>query len=78
MVLDPAGYSVVEWTDYVNLGLAVFGTIPILWDEKSWQDWAAAVIALPGISAFNPPNPFNYSQWQLWADDFNKAVDINL
>lgn len=74
MILDPRGLTVVEWTDRVNPFLGRYGTIPILDSPVKWRDWAAAVILFPGISGFNPPNPFQFERWMDWVDAFNKAV----
>lgn len=75
MILDPRGYDVVEWTDYLNLEMGQFGLVPRLDDEKKWREWAATVIAFPAISGHNPPNPYQFEDWREWAFRFNQVIE---
>lgn len=74
MTLDPRGLSVVEWTERVNPFLYRYGPIPLLKEPSKWQNWAAAVIMLPGVSKFGPPNPYQFPDWMEWVDAFNRTV----
>lgn len=74
-VIRTDGYTVVEWTDYMGSELSQFGLIPRLMDEERWrEDWAAPVMGLAGIAAFQPPDPYSFEDWRVWADGFNKAL----
>jgi hypothetical protein len=44
----------------------------------SWKDWASAVVLLPSVSKFQPPDPNKYDDWLPWASDFNKTVVVNV
>lgn len=80
MVLDTAGYSVIEWTDYVNQTLQSLGgsVVPVLSNAEEWRTWAATVVLLPGISVFNPPDPYQFDDWRSWADAFNRTVKADV
>lgn len=73
-MIDPRGYSVVEWTDYMNDVLASYGAVPRLDDPKAWKQWALDVLQVPAISYWGAPSPLFYDNWMTWADDFNKAL----
>ena len=74
-VIRPDGFELLEWTDYVGSELSQFGLAPRLSDETRWrEDWAAPIIGLPGVAAFQPPDPYAFTSWREWADSFNKAL----
>lgn len=77
MIIHPQGYTVQEWTDYVNNSLSQFGPVPRLEGPTEWKSWAFAVCQLPGISRQQPPSPLTYDDWVRWADDFNLAVKFD-
>jgi hypothetical protein len=75
VIIDPIGYTVTEWTDYVGSELARDGgIIPKLLDENEWQQWGSTVGSLPGIVGQHPPNPYTYDDWLSWAVAFNQVV----
>lgn len=76
MIIDPRGLTVKEWCDYMVDELYQFGTIPTLQRERAWPQWAMAVIQLPGIAKFSPPDPRGFSTWLEWAERFNQTVII--
>lgn len=75
MIIDPRGYTVTEWSDYIAPSLSRgSGIVPKLLDPDKWQEWAAIICNLPGIVGQNPPNPFTYDDWLSWAEAFNQVV----
>jgi hypothetical protein len=78
MTIDPRGLTVVEWTDYTGSSLDGYGSIPRLDNPERWQDWAATVLGLGQISVINPPDPYEFDDWVLWATRFNQAIDSKL
>lgn len=74
MIIDPIGYEVQEWTDYVGDELSSFGTVGKLLDPNEWQTWASAICNFSGIASQQPPNPWSYNDWLEWALAFNQVV----
>jgi len=68
----------MQWTDYTAENLWSWGTIPKLLDPARWQEWGAAVLGLGTLSGINLPNPYNFSDWQEWAQRFNQTFDSKL
>lgn len=66
--------SVQEWCDFSTPVLETFGQIPQL-EGDDWQSWARAVVQIPGIALKNPPNPDQFTDWVVWADRFNQAIE---
>lgn len=75
-MIDPRGLSFKDWADMTTPALAALGTIPVANDEKFWHHWAVAVIALPDIVQYVPPDPLLYSNWYEWAQRFVQAVPL--
>jgi hypothetical protein len=68
----------VEYMDQTVLLLGSLGTFPVYTRGMSWKDWASAVVLLPSVSKFQPPDPNKYDDWLSWASDFNKTVVVNV
>jgi hypothetical protein len=73
-VIRPDGLDVIAWTDAMNFALRDFGVVGRLDSPDDWQNWAAQVVQLPGIAAFDPPWPTRFDDWRAWADQLNLAV----
>lgn len=77
MNINPVDMAVKEWCDRMVLELGNYGQAPFLQDEAKWQDWGQQVCLLPGVAAFNPPNPsLFFDDFYLWATQFNLAVPL--
>ena len=74
MNILPVDMDVVEWCNVMVDELIQFGQAPKIHEESQWVFWADAVLLLPGVAAFNPPNPHFFNDWRVWADAFNLAV----
>jgi hypothetical protein len=42
--------------------------VPILLSDDAWREWAALVISLPSFADPAAPNPYEYPDWQPWAE----------
>lgn len=73
-MIDPRHETPRSWTTKTALLIFQFGTIPILFDDKKWHEWADYVVLLPALAAANAPRAQGYHEWQQWALDFNLAV----
>lgn len=73
--IDPRDMTVQDWTAAVTLDLEQFGSVPQLWDETRWRDWATAVIGMSAISGVVLPDPSGFLHWSEWAARFNEIMD---
>lgn len=78
MVLDPYTIPMVEYMDQTVLLLGSLGVFPTFSRGMHWRDWASAVVLLPSVARFQPPDPNLYTEWLPWAADFNKTVVVNV
>lgn len=74
-IVDPRGMDIQYWADTLCLDLDDYAVIPQLYDKTRWQDWAAGIISINGISQQNPPSPYSYTDWQEWAYRFYEMLD---
>lgn len=65
----------IEWSDYMNPSLEVYGPVGRVFSEDDWQKWGAALLSLPGIAARGAPNPYQFSDWKEWATRFNQTLN---
>jgi hypothetical protein len=71
--INPFNMEVVEWADkmtpiIINNGAG--GDIGRLDDEANWQEWARGVILTNTNWQSTAPNPYQFSDWQIWAERF--------
>lgn len=74
-IVDPRGIDIQYWADTLCLDLDDYAVIPQLYDVNKWQDWAAGIIGINGISQQNPPSPYGYTDWREWAYRFYEMLD---
>lgn len=72
---DPRYTDLRSWADVTVYDLDDYGAIPRLDDEKDWQNWAAGLVGINGISQQNPPSPYNFTNWREWAIRFYQMLD---
>lgn len=72
--IDPHGMTVTAWTDANQINLERFGAVPALHDAKKWQAWGASLSGLPSISGITVPNPYEFSDWRVWAERLNESL----
>lgn len=73
MKIDPRGMSFIAWADKVVE--ATRYDLPRA-HRVGWQLWAAEVLEVPAIAAQQPPRPEGYPDWRMWAEDFNRTVEL--
>jgi hypothetical protein len=64
-----------DWADVTVYDLETYGPIARLEKESEWQNWAAGIIGINGISQQNPPSPYAYDDWREWAIRFYQVLD---
>jgi hypothetical protein len=74
-IVDPRMIDLQYWADSLCLDLDEYAVIPHLSDPNKWQDWAAGLISINGISQQNPPSPYGYTDWREWAIRFYEMLD---
>lgn len=67
MITQPVMIALRDWADQVILDLDAFGPLAKLEDETRWQEWGLQFVTISGLSQKNPPNPYDFSDWQEWA-----------
>lgn len=72
---DPRFMELPMWADTTVFDLENFGPIQQLQDPSDWQNWAAGLIGINGISQQNPPSPYGYTDWREWAFRFYEMLD---
>ena len=72
---DPRFMDLQYWADTAVFDLNNYGPIAQLMNESEWQNWAAGIIGINGISQQNPPSPYNYTDWREWAYRFYEMLD---
>lgn len=74
MITDPRELTAKEWCDEMVDEFSDIGEIPFLESEDQWREWAVALIRFPQITAFSPPDPNFFEDWQEWAIRFIQCV----
>jgi hypothetical protein len=70
----PFGMALRDWADQIALDLDSYGAFGRLQDETKWQDWAMQFVNNASLKE-NIPIPYNFSDWQTWADRFCQTVE---
>lgn len=73
-IVDPRGMDIQYWADTLCLDLDQFAVIPRLSDPAKWQNWAAGLVTINGISNLNPPSPYEFTDWKDWALRFYQVL----
>ena len=70
----PVGMELTDWADQITFDLDNQTSLSKLMDEKDWQNWAVQFVTATGLSTYNVPNPYDFVEWQTWADALCKAL----
>lgn len=73
----PYGLELRDWADQVILDLDSFGSFAKLMNDEEWKDWAVQWVANTGLSTYSPPNPYQFNNWQDWAERFVDTLSQN-
>ena len=74
-MIDPRGLTLQRWTSEVNLTVARLAA-PMTLIGTDWKPWAFALMQVPGVAAYCPPDPRGFSDWQDWAERFVQCVPL--
>lgn len=70
----PVNMGLMDWADQITFDLDNQTSLSKLLSEDEWQSWGVQFVTATGISAYNVPNPYEFDDWQLWADLLCKAL----
>jgi hypothetical protein len=70
----PVGMGLMDWADQITFDLDNQTSLSKLMDETKWQDWAVQFVTATGLSEYNVPTPYDYSDWHPWADALCKTL----
>jgi hypothetical protein len=76
VTIDVRGETAVSWCQKNTILLARYGTVPILFTDDGWRDWAAYIVSLPEIAAIGAPRPEPYPEWTDWARQANQSFRL--
>jgi hypothetical protein len=69
--IDPRYMGVIEWTDRMLPELIKNGgDVGRLDDPEQWREWARSVILINNEWQGETPNPYQFDDWQDWAQRF--------
>lgn len=66
----PVNMVLKDWADAVTYDLLPYVLPQTLQNELEWQDWAVVMVASLKLSGNNPPDPYQFSNWEEWANRF--------
>lgn len=72
--VNPIGMTAKEWTAASHINLERFGAIPALQRNEDWQNWGAAISLLSSLGGMVIPNPYEFTDFQTWAERFNESI----
>jgi len=75
MITQPFMMTLSDWADQIVLDLDKYGPLIRLDDPEKWQDWAIQFCVISGLSQKNTPNPYQYDDWQKWAERMVQVFD---
>lgn len=64
-----------EWAEFSYPTLEVYGPVQQVLSEHDWQNWGAGLLSNPGIARLGAPNPYQFSDWKLWATRLNELLN---
>jgi hypothetical protein len=74
MITLPINMQLMDWADQISMELEAQVICQKLLDPLRWQDWANQFLAMPEISKENPPDPFMFDEWNMWAERFCEVI----
>ncbi|MBS2011041.1 MAG: hypothetical protein JST01_28575 [Cyanobacteria bacterium SZAS TMP-1] len=73
-MINPIGMELPEWAAATTLALANYAS-PAILVGKDWQSWGAAITRDPRLTALNPPDPYQFSDWREWGCRLIEALN---
>ena len=69
-VISPQGLNAVEWTGAMAMYMDKFGTLPSIQRPEDWKTWGAEALLLSSLNGIVLPNPYDFSDFETWAQRF--------
>lgn len=63
---NPDGMSLQDWADAATYSIINY---PNSWQMQNgeWQSWGMIFFLDPYLSRYDPPNPYDFTDWMDWA-----------
>jgi len=69
----PTRMDLVDWANQVAIDLDPYGSFGRLDDPDNWQNWAMQFFNNAALGR-NFPNPYDFKDWQEWAERFVQTL----
>lgn len=69
---DPTYMTLKDWADGTMYVLSQYSLVSELRDAD-WQSWGMAFHNIPSLSPLNPPDPYQFTDWQEWGKRLMEA-----
>ena len=69
----PTRMDLVDWANQVAIDLDSYGSFGRLDDPDNWQNWAMQFFNNAALGR-NFPNPYDFKDWQEWAERFVQTL----
>lgn len=76
-MIDPAGMTIIDWADSVVLVVGSSWAFGRLIDPDRWQDWATGFVRAGGFNQRNLPDPYQFSDWRMWAERVYPLLEVS-
>jgi len=73
MITLPVNIAFNDWASQVILDLDQYGVFapPV---SDNWQEFGQQFLSNLSLGVHSIPNPYNFTDWQSWADQFTGAL----
>lgn len=68
----PSGMALEDWETAFSFVLGEYIVVPTS-PSEDWQHWGLLYFQNPQLSPLNPPNPYEFTNWILWAEQMVAA-----
>lgn len=75
-MIDPRGMTLRDWADSVILAVGDAWSFGRLDDEERWQDWGVQFVRANIFAGQNPPDPYGFPHWRLWAERVYPMLEV--
>lgn len=71
---DPLSMQLPEWADAVAYALLNYPNVTPL-QGGNWQAWGMMFFNDPSLNSLGPPNPYAFTDWQLWGEQLVASLN---
>jgi hypothetical protein len=71
---NPEGMELAEWANGTAYALGQYTSIMQFFDTTDWREWGVQFYNSPKLGLHDPPNPYEFDNWRLWAERLQGAL----